>query len=102
MDELGNPPRVPQTPPVEGEVGEALRAGWVGRASESQRCSPPRRLEDSAATSPSRGEVKKVRFVFAFLALCVAVSEVSASSASDTLSAAESAFAEGVALRSDS
>jgi len=47
------------TSPPEGEVGEALRAGWVGRASELLSGSPPtRRPQSRAATSPSGGEVK--------------------------------------------
>src|SRR5215208_2483620 len=46
-------------PPLEGEVGEALRAGWGVRASEAPSALPPtRRVQSDAATSPSRGEVK--------------------------------------------
>jgi S-adenosylmethionine:tRNA ribosyltransferase-isomerase len=40
------------------EVGEALRAGWEGGPEVEGTSPPTRRLEDSAATSPSRGGVK--------------------------------------------
>jgi hypothetical protein len=46
------------TPPLAGEVGEALRAGWVGDPDASRAAPPSRRVQSDAATSPSSGEVK--------------------------------------------
>ena len=46
------------TSPLEGEVGEALRAGWGVKLSGWSDVPPTRRVQSDAATSPSRGEVK--------------------------------------------
>ncbi len=95
---------LPLTSPLEGEVGEALRAGWGGRRLGGIRVSPPtRRVQSDAATSPSRGEVKtNTRLFLVAAALVLFASPASASSPSDALASAEQAFAEGVELRNDS
>ena len=82
------------------EPGEGALSSAVPRSSSALPLTRPARRRPP---SPARGEGKKTaRLVLALCAILLAASPAFASSASDTLAAAESAFAEGVALRNDS
>ncbi len=118
---LSAPPpggEAPPTSPSSGEVREKTRAGHSiltspleGEVAAQRRVEgnvappvslPPPPGGEAPPTSPARGEVKRLHLGLVALALLFSASPAVASSPADALAAAESAFAEGVELRTDS